>query len=222
MNKEFIKDYLDRGFGSMNKNDFEVCIFHWLLNYDDNCKGKSDFVISQYLKIPVSKIKRLRYEASLKYEDKCDYRQELLDAIKNAKLQEGVSEWKISLSIKDKILREYLSDILEKDGRFFDGSFNSNIVTLSSGSFVYVLEQVVLNDEEKKKIIDEAKKQVKDEKKMPKTFVETMKELGVDFGKSILKSVVGASADNIVDCIINAINVKEEVVIKANRKYSKE
>ena len=209
MNKEFIKEYLDRGFGSMNKNDFEVCIFHWLLNNDDSCKGKSDFVISQYLKIPVSKVKRLRYEASLKYEEKCDYKQELLDAIKNAKVQEGVNEWKISLSIKDKILREYLSDLLEKDGRFFDGSFNSNIVTLSSGSFVYVLEQVVLNDEEKRRIIDEAKKQIKDEKKMPKTFGETMKELGVGFGKSILKSVVGASADNLVDCIIDAINGKE-------------
>lgn len=209
MNKEFIKEYLDRGFGSMNKNDFEVCIFHWLLNNDDNCKGKSDFVISQYLKIPVSKVKRLRYEASLKYEDKSDYRQELLDAIKNAKVQEGVNEWKISLSIKDKILREYLSDLLEKDGRFFDGSFNSNIVTLSTGSFIYVLEQVVLNDEDKRKIIDEAKKQIKDEKKMPKTIGETMKELGVDVGKSILKSVVGASADNIVDCIIDAINGKE-------------
>lgn len=210
MEQELINYYLERGFGSMNKNDFEVFIFHWLLNNNDGCKGKSDFVISQYLKIPVSKAKRLRYEASLKYVEKYDYKEGLLNAIKKAKVQEGTSEGKVSLSIHDKILREYLSNLLDEDGRFFDGSFNSNVVTLSAGSFIYVLEQVVLNDEEKSRIIEAAKKQIKEEKKMPKTVWETIKELGIDTSKTVLKSIVGSSADRIVDGIIDAIELVKE------------
>ena len=194
----------------MNKNDFEVCIFHWLLNNDESCKEKSDYVISRYLKIPVTKVKRLRYEASLKYEDKCDYKQELLEAIKKAKVQEGTSEGKVSLSIHDKILREYLSNLLDEDGRFFEGAFISNVVTLSAGSFIYVLEQVVLNDEEKSRIIEAAKKQIKEEKKMPQTVWETIKELGIDTSKTVLKSVIGSSADRLVDGIIDAIEQVKE------------
>ena len=56
--------YLNRGFGSMNKNDFEVFIFSQLL--DKRFLGYNDYKISIELKIPISKIKRLRYEASLK------------------------------------------------------------------------------------------------------------------------------------------------------------
>ena len=37
--KDFIDDYLKRGFGSMNKNDFEVFIMHKLL--ENRLKGKA-------------------------------------------------------------------------------------------------------------------------------------------------------------------------------------
>ena len=60
-----INDYLSRGFGSMNKNDFEVWIFNFLLQ--EKLKGKSNFEISIELKIPEQKVKRLKYEAELKY-----------------------------------------------------------------------------------------------------------------------------------------------------------
>ena len=64
--EEFIDKYLTRGFGSMNKNDFEVEIMHWLLQ--NRLNGKSNYEISRKLRIPESKVKRLIYEASLKYE----------------------------------------------------------------------------------------------------------------------------------------------------------
>ena len=87
--KDVMESYLSRGFGSMNKNDFEVFIFHWLINNKTECKGKSDFVISQCLKIPESKVARLRYEAGLKYTDPNPdrYREELKMAFKKAKCQ---------------------------------------------------------------------------------------------------------------------------------------
>ena len=54
-----ISKYLERGFGSMNKNDFEVWIFHYLLQNELN--GKSNFDISVELRIPEQKVKRLKY-----------------------------------------------------------------------------------------------------------------------------------------------------------------
>ena len=139
-----IEEYLKRGFGSMNKNDFEVFIFHWLFVNKAECKGKSDFVISQYLKIPESKVSRLRYEAGLKFGETNTehYCKELKAALSKAKCEEGATEGKIMMSIPDKLLRQYLSNMLTEDGRFLDGSFNSNIVTMSAGNFIFVLENM--------------------------------------------------------------------------------
>ena len=55
--KNFINQYLAKGFGSMNKNDFEVMIMHWLLQ--NRLSGKSNYEISRELKISESKVKRL-------------------------------------------------------------------------------------------------------------------------------------------------------------------
>ena len=65
---EVISKYLEKGFGTMNKNDFEVWIFHYLLEHE--LQGKKNYEISIALKIPESKVKRLRYEAELKYSNK--------------------------------------------------------------------------------------------------------------------------------------------------------
>ena len=53
-------------FGSMNKNDYEVELLHLL--FENGWKNKSDFEVSVDLKIPESKVKRLRYETYLVYE----------------------------------------------------------------------------------------------------------------------------------------------------------
>lgn len=67
---ELIKKYLERGFGSMNKNDFEVAIFNeWMIHEG---RGKSNYEISLALRIPETKVKRLKYEAELKYGDNQD------------------------------------------------------------------------------------------------------------------------------------------------------
>ena len=55
--QDFIDNYLKRGFGSMNKNDFEVMIMHELLQ--GKLKGKSNYEISRELRVPESKVKRL-------------------------------------------------------------------------------------------------------------------------------------------------------------------
>ena len=82
--KKFIDRYIERGFGSMNKNDFEVEIFHYLLqtNYFESTK---DYEISRQLRIPQSKVKRLKYESELKYPEK-NQDEKVKEILGNAKI----------------------------------------------------------------------------------------------------------------------------------------
>ncbi len=136
--KNFIREYLNRGFGSMNKNDFEVYIFSQLLK--DGWNSKSNYEISIELKIPVQRVKRLRYEAELKYSNRSenDYRLLFLSCIQQAKLQKNGEI--IKFSVEDLSLRNYLDSQLKRAGRFADSSFNSEIISLTIDDFIYLLE----------------------------------------------------------------------------------
>jgi hypothetical protein len=68
---DFINVYLQNGFGMMNKSELEILIFHLLRN-DDFCNQKSIFGISRVLHIPESKVRKLIYEADLRYGDISD------------------------------------------------------------------------------------------------------------------------------------------------------
>ena len=119
--QEFISKYLERGFGSMNKNDFEVWIFHYLMNHQ--LQGKTNYEVSLFLKIPETKVKRLRYEAELKYNDG----DSLVNYHKVCALLKAVHFKKggqcIQFSIEDLYLRKYLDSTLKSGGRFSDSSF---------------------------------------------------------------------------------------------------
>ena len=136
-----IQQYLDRGFGSMNKNDFEVWIFNYLLQ--NRLKGLSNYDISIELKIPESKVKRLKYEAGLKYGDTKDtaiYASELEVLLNKAQLKKnGLC---VQFIIEDIQLRKYLDSLLKQDGRFSDTSFNSEIVSIDADDLGFLMKTI--------------------------------------------------------------------------------
>lgn len=134
----FIKDYLSHGFGTMTKNDFEVYIFYWLINNHEDYKDKSDYEVSVNLRIPISKVKRLRYEANLKYPTLNDdtAKKSITDLLKKCKYRD-TKEGGISFVNNDKLLREYLQNYLNRQGRFFDSSFNSKHSIYSNSRFLF-------------------------------------------------------------------------------------
>lgn len=136
------------------------------------------------------------------------YREELKTALSKAKCEEGATEGKIMMSIPDKLLRQYLSNMLTEDGRFLDGSFNSNVVTMSAGNFIFVLENMFLDEKGRKAIIEEAKKSIDKSKQIPKTVSESLKQLGISLGKSVLKKIIGSSTDTLVDTIKGLVTKK--------------
>ena len=150
----FIQAYLDRGFGSMTKNDFEVMIFAELLQ--TSLRGMSDYQISCDLRIPESKVKRLRYEASLKYNilSEDDYRLMFKEIAQNAIIKDE----KIILSIEDISLRKFINFKLKKNGKFSDTSFNSEIVVIRSKDFAELLKELYYTQRELKQINDKIDK----------------------------------------------------------------
>ncbi len=154
-----IDEYLDRGFGSMNKNDFEVWIFNYLLQ--TKLKGMSNYAISIELKMPESKVKRLKYEARLKYGDTKDaniYAEELESLLSKAQLKKNGTC--VQFVVEDIQLRKYLDSLLKQDGRFSDTSFNTEIVSIDADDLEFLMRTIFRNKDWKefetkaKKLLD--------------------------------------------------------------------
>ena len=199
-----IDQYLARGFGTMNKNDFEVWIFHHLLQHQ--LQGKSNYDISMALKIPEQKVKRLRYESELKYPttDDCDRRRLLIEAISHAKFRQA-KDGQVVFALNDKMLRSYLENQLINDGRFYDSSFMSNIIVLSVSDFLFVLDSILLTKDDKQKIINQAKKGLKESKKLPASVTELAGDAAKGFCETLLKNFVGKAGDSLIDAFTTTI-----------------
>lgn len=170
--QKYIKNYLVRGFGSMNKNDFEVFIFGQLLDMD-GYKKKNNYELSLLLHIPETKIKRLRYESALKAPAKSEKenKQATREILKNASLRSR--EKKIVFQVEDVMLKMYITSILKKDGRTIDSSFNPELVVIHIDDFQY-LAQAVCPQKEIDELMHEAKKAIKDEGKKDVTWHDIM------------------------------------------------
>ena len=141
-----ITEYFDRGFCSFTKNDFEVLIFQSLLENEKDIK--SNYHYSQLLRIPVTKVKRLRYEADLKYgnilNSQKEYQEKKLQQVNNlikAAKFKVTDKNKIQFSIEDLSLRRLLEEMLKKKGSFADSSFNTEVVTVSIDDLIIILNQ---------------------------------------------------------------------------------
>lgn len=176
--KEFISRYSKVGFGSMNKNDFEVMIYDLLKKYG-NLSGKSNYDISLELQITESKVKKLSYEAELKYNDHNDdtFKNDFFIILEKAKFRRDTN--KVLFSVEDKFLRTSISAKLKALGHFSDSSFNSEIISIDLESFIDLLDSV-LSKKEKELII----------KKNKSIFEE---EPIIDFKELIRKVIYGAA-----------------------------
>lgn len=125
----------------MNKNDFEVWIIHYLIQ--NHLQGKSNYDISIELRIPESKVKRLRYEATLKYgnpQDTDAYKVAFEHLLEKSLLKANGAV--VQFAIEDMQLRKYLDSVLKKGGRFSDTSFNSEIVSIQADDLEFLIQSL--------------------------------------------------------------------------------
>lgn len=210
----FLKECID-GFGAMNKNNYEVAMFHVLLN--SGWSEKSDYVISSILRIPESKVKRLRYEAELVYPKKDeDLKGELYNLLKDGSFK--LTQDRIQFSIPNKMLRLYLHDLLLQNNRFADGSFNSSLVSITANDLNVLLKTLNVTEKDKGELIKNIKEKLSDsQKELPKTLMEKL----VSFGCSLIRTVGGTAFEEIVSQGVEELPellAKIEEILKNNNE----
>lgn len=204
---EFIQRYSQRGFGSMNKNEFEVMIFDLLRKYG-NLKGLSHFKISTLLQIPESKVKRLIYEADLKYNqyDEDRIKEEFFKVIEKAKFKKGNEQ--ICFIVENKYLRSAITSDLKDKGYVYDSSFNSEIMSLHIDAFAELLE-MYLPKEKKKDILQRC---IYDKGQDKNTRISTIiKEALLNYGKktgsvilsTVLSQITTTAYENFIEFLQN-------------------
>lgn len=167
----------------MNKNDFEVWIFHYLIEND--LKDMSNYEVSIRLKIPESKVKRLRYEADLRYEHHEDSDLFLKLNKKLENVQPKKNGTCVQFAIEDVTLRKFIDSKLKEKGRFSDSSFNSEIVTLDVDDLDYLYKEN--QSKELRNLLEETKRLTgKDDITFPKICRGIMEMFKEEGGKKVV------------------------------------
>lgn len=143
---EFLRHYLRLGLGSMPKGDIDALVMALLEKHGINGSGPltqmSNQALSEKLRTPVSRVKRLRYDAALKFgadiEDEAKGR--LLAAIGNATIESDAS--KICLIIEDSLSKNWLQGKLKDSKQIFDHSFNTEILRVPAEGLFQVLDKI--------------------------------------------------------------------------------
>jgi len=187
---EKIIDVLNtKGFGSLNKNDWEVLMFYLLREYG-NLKDLSNYKMSIELQIPETKVKRLTYESDLKYPTK-DVAKSFKAVLEKAKIYSDKGKKQIKLVIEDQYLKFAISAKLKESGDFLDYSFNNEIVTMSPEAFVELMQKLYpeLKD---KKTLDEISL---------KNKIKTEVGNAIDFKKIFCDIIVNVTSGTMINLL---------------------
>lgn len=150
---EFLDNYLKFGLGSLPKTDIDALVMHLIDKYgyegSPPLSNYSNQTVSERLKTPVAKVKKLRYEAALKFGEKIEdqARGRLLAALSNASLESDKEEDKIRLIIEDSLAKNWLQGQLKANQRIFDYSFNTEIIKVKADDLLSVLGSIFADEE---------------------------------------------------------------------------
>jgi hypothetical protein len=153
---EFLKHYLKGGMGAMSKSDVDALVMHLLDLYSGEhgypLGSFSNQVASERLRTPLSKIKRLRYEAGLKYGDRPEEeaRRRFVLHLANAGLEFDKTEksvTKIVFVVEDILTKNWIQGKIKEHSGVFDNSFNTEIIKIEPNLFFRLLRTLLANEE---------------------------------------------------------------------------
>lgn len=217
--EDLLKHYLERGFGAMSKREIDVLMMHLIIKYAD-ISDKSNYELSMMFKITETKMKNLKLEAQLHYQEDSDayIKKEFLELLKVSKLKiDSPQNW-IILSVENTYLKLAIEAKLKKNGNFADYSFNRELLKIEQSAFIELLEQFYDKDE-LEKFVKETKKiaSKQDEinfKSLMKIFLENFSEqagkemagASIELGKVFISggvSSISALASNVIKIVTN-------------------
>ena len=198
--KQFLATYLAGGMGALSKRDIDALVMHLLDEHgvEDGkpLRNLSNQQVSLKLRAPVSRIKSLRYEATLKHVS--DQEKELLaqwrflEILARARFEPEKD--RISFIIEDAFTKNWLQAVLKDNGLVFDNSFNTEIIKVDSDGLLEVLK--ILYDE---RSVSTLKKRIED------TKAKKEKLSFADIKKEFLKSAAGELGSTVTGAAIKGL-----------------
>ena len=143
------------------KREIEILIFHLLYNESTFVRDKSNYEMANLLKISETKIKSLKADANLKYQqiNHIDALRRIAEMIFSTRqAHPEIDGDNIQFSLEDPVLTREFSHAVKQLGYSTDTSYNSEIIRVNSSVF---LDVFINNFEDvEKKFIDIAKKEI--------------------------------------------------------------
>lgn len=197
---EFLKHYLKGGIGAMPKSDIDALVMHLLDKHaSENGSPLGSFpnqIASERLRAPLARIKRLRYEGSLKFggrpEDEARIR--FVRLLEKAGLEldkKGGTITKIVFVVEDTLAKNWIQGQIKEHSGIFDGSFNTEIIKVDPELFFRLL-RTLLPDSKVDTFEEKYKALVKKTKR--EELVSGFKSLISSFVKGAAEAGVGAAA----------------------------
>lgn len=142
---EFLSVYLSNGLGSLPKSEIDILVFHLLVSGID-FRGMSNYELASRFKIPESRIRNLRLNSALKYEDinSKAILSKIVERLVNSDQFAEFESGKIEVSLENPIEKRELENHLKMQGHFAEYTLNSEVLRIAP---VRLLELIIANVE---------------------------------------------------------------------------
>jgi hypothetical protein len=213
---DFLKEYLSRGFGNMTKREMDVLVFHQL-EQKEAFIGLTNYEVARKLKTTTSKVKNLKYEAKIRFdnenfEDDSYLRNELKNYFQSPILK--LDENWLYIQVEDSMLMEAFKAKMKENGSLYDGSFNSELVKLSANDYKNLMIKLIYDGDKTlaKKAIGKKSslKENEVEKYLKVIFDKAIKDGGSKGAKWIglnTFNLLAGNFDKVIDAVEPLINL---------------
>lgn len=148
--ERFLELYLSNGLGSLPKSEVDLYVFY-LLTQTSDYKNKSNYQLSNLLKVPESRIKSLRLNSALKYSEinSKAILSKIVIRLTQSEQFAVFESGKVEVSLEDPIEQRELENFLKLRGHHAEYTLNSEVLKISPiRLFELILENVSRAKEE--------------------------------------------------------------------------
>lgn len=199
---DFLKHYLSNGYGTMGKAEIDIMVFH-LISEALGIKGKSNYELANELRITESKVKSLRLNSALRY-NQPNHKAvlaEIVQRITAAMQKPEFSEGTVAITIENPVEQRELTHAIKLAGRHVNHTLNSEVFEIAPiALFELVVQNLENAEDEFKKVIQDGIQDSNTQKKIIKntlTFRQKLNKVAEEVTDipsmiSLLSSAAGA------------------------------
>lgn len=201
---EIADKFYNHNFGTFSKSEMELLMFNFyikklvdmnvqndnILNYNASC----DYYISKELGITQQKVNNLKVKNQLVNPIDFDWKKSFLGMIQNARIDDKTR--KVFINIPDPNLYIEIKHYLEEKGGYIDTQLNKGLLKIRAEYFIQLLVEIEPG-KNRKTIIKEIKKKIREENKDERKFLEN------NVGTSLLDLAVNTT--DIINSVLSLV-----------------